>query len=88
EHLVKFMKINDHVQIEIGGHTDNVGSDSHNQTLSNNRAGEVKKYLYSRGIAKGRVLSKGYGEKSPIQSNDNEEGRAMNRRTVCRIVGL
>ncbi len=86
EHLVQFMKLNPNVKVEIGGHTDNVGSTSDNAVLSENRAGSVKEYLASRGIAKERVKAKGYGESTPIDDNETEEGRAMNRRTECRIV--
>ena len=88
EHLVQFMKLNPKVQVEIGGHTDNVGSTQDNKVLSDNRARSVKKYLEERGIASARVLAKGYGEVQPVADNTTEEGRALNRRTECRIVGI
>lgn len=88
EHLVKFMQLNSKVKVEIGGHTDNVGSTNDNQVLSRNRANSVKAYLEERGIAAGRVMAKGYGESVPRADNASEEGRALNRRTECRIVGL
>ncbi|MEM0999599.1 MAG: OmpA family protein [Bacteroidota bacterium] len=87
ENLVQFMKQNSAVRIEIGGHTDDVGSDAYNLKLSQNRAGEVRKYLISRGISSARIDAKGYGETQPVTSETSEEGRARNRRTVCRIVG-
>lgn len=87
EHLVQFMILNDKVRVEIGGHTDDVGSENDNQVLSENRAGEVRKYLISRGIAAERVDAKGYGESQP-RGDTSEEGRALNRRTVCKIVGI
>lgn len=86
EHLVGFMKLNPKVKVEIGGHTDDVGSNSDNQRLSEQRANAVRKYLLGRGVAENRVTAKGYGESKPIADNANEEGRALNRRTECRIV--
>ena len=88
EHLVQFLRLNPNVRIEIGGHTDNVGSERDNQLLSENRAAEVKRYMVGRGVPAGRVLAKGYGEGKPIADNETEEGRAQNRRTECRIIGF
>jgi outer membrane protein OmpA-like peptidoglycan-associated protein/Tol biopolymer transport system component len=88
EHMVYFLKLNKNLRVEIGGHTDNVGSDSDNLTLSQNRALEVRKYLIDRGIKADRIESKGYGETQPMTSNDTEEGRALNRRTVCKIIEI
>jgi outer membrane protein OmpA-like peptidoglycan-associated protein len=86
--LVQFLEANSSVKIEIGGHTDNQGSASHNQTLSDNRAKSVKAFLEAAGIESGRLTSKGYGASMPVSSNDIEEGRAKNRRTELKIVGL
>ena len=88
DHLVAFMKLNSSMKVEIGGHTDNVGSDKDNEILAANRAQEVKKYLISKGIVAERVSSKGYGEREPIADNNVAEGRALNRRTVCKIIGM
>lgn len=66
--------------VEIGGHTDNVGDDESNDALSQRRADSVVKYLEREGVAKGRLTAVGYGAKKPIASNDGEEGRAENRR--------
>jgi outer membrane protein OmpA-like peptidoglycan-associated protein/Tol biopolymer transport system component len=86
--LVQFLEANSSVKIEIGGHTDNQGSASHNQTLSDNRAKSVKAFLEAAGIESGRLTSKGYGATMPVSSNDLEEGRAKNRRTELKVVGL
>lgn len=86
--LVKLMQDNPALKIEIAGHTDNVGSDKDNIALSTNRAKAVVKYLTDKGININRLTSKGYGETQPIAPNDTEEGRAANRRTVFRIVGV
>ncbi len=66
--------------IEVQGHTDSKGSDAYNQTLSEQRAGNVSKYLFSKGIGNSRVATKGFGESLPKYSNDTEDGRAQNRR--------
>lgn len=76
------------LKVEIGGHTDNVGDDSSNQVLSDNRAKAVRDWLIENGIAADRLTHKGYGETEPIASNDTEEGRAQNRRTELKIIGL
>lgn len=88
EHLVQFLQQNRNLRVEIGGHTDNVGSDKDNQILSDNRANEVRKYLISRGIAADRIEARGYGESQPLSPIDSEAGRALNRRTVCKIIGV
>lgn len=72
--------------VEIGGHTDNVGDDASNLTLSQNRANIVREYLIKKGIAPNRIIAKGYGETEPIASNDTPEGRQKNRRTEVKIV--
>jgi outer membrane protein OmpA-like peptidoglycan-associated protein len=79
--------------IEIGSHTDNMGSDSYNLKLSQNRSESVVKYLTSKGIAPERLVAKGYGESQPVAPNenpdgtDNPEGRQLNRRTELKILG-
>lgn len=78
--MVKLMKNNPDLKIEIQGHTDNSGSADHNLDLSTRRAETVKKFLLAYGIEAPRTVSKGYGEEKPVAPNDTEEGRAMNRR--------
>lgn len=84
--LASFLKENKNVKVEIGGHTDNVGSRQDNITLSDNRAKEVVKYLVKAGIPASRMKSKGYGETMPVADNGTAEGRAKNRRTELRIL--
>jgi outer membrane protein OmpA-like peptidoglycan-associated protein len=84
--LIDFLSLNPTVHIEISGHTDNVGSDEFNQTLSENRAKAVYQYLINNGINAGRLIYKGYGETQPIASNDNEDDRSRNRRTEFKIM--
>jgi len=84
--LYSLLVSNSDLHIEIGGHTDNVGSDESNQQLSEKRAMSVVAYLVGKGIASARLTSIGYGEKVPIDSNDTESGRSKNRRTEFQIV--
>ncbi|HTB08034.1 MAG TPA: OmpA family protein [Bacteroidia bacterium] len=84
--LVAFLNNNPTVQIEVSGHTDNVGTPQSNIILSKNRAKSVYDYLVAHSIAPQRLTYKGYGQTRPIASNDNEEGRAKNRRTEMKII--
>ena len=72
--------------IDVYGHTDSVGSDAYNQTLSENRAAAVARYLEGRRIASVRIATRGFGESQPIADNATESGRAANRRVEMRIV--
>ena len=74
------------LKIEISGYTDNIGSESFNVLLSQRRADAVMNYLLGKGIAKNRIVAKGYGQSNPVSLNDNEEGRALNRRTEFKII--
>ncbi|MEG1556389.1 MAG: OmpA family protein [Bacteroidales bacterium] len=86
DNLVHYLKKNGEIKIEIGGHTDNQGTDEYNNKLSLERAKSVYDYLISRGISPKQISYKGYGKSKPIASNDTEEGRAINRRTEFMIV--
>src|SRR5688500_9256863 len=68
------------------GHTDSVGSDAYNETLSQKRANSVDNFLVSRGVAGARLDSEGYGETDPVASNETEEGRQLNRRVEVIVV--
>jgi outer membrane protein OmpA-like peptidoglycan-associated protein len=72
--------------IQVTGHTDSTGGQDLNQRLSEQRASSVAGYLRSQGIPAGRVQSQGLGPRSPIASNDTQEGRAANRRVELRLV--
>lgn len=84
--LVKFMKENPTTKIEIGAHTDNVGSVDSNQKLSLKRAESVVTFLKSKGVSETKVISFGYGESKPIATNDTDEGRAKNRRIEFKVL--
>jgi len=79
--------------VEIGSHTDSIGTELYNMDLSQNRSESVVNYLISKGIASDRLVAKGYGMSMPLAPNknsdgsDNPEGRQLNRRTEMKIVG-
>ena len=89
--LVKIMEDNPEMEIELGAHTDSMGTDEYNQELSERRAQSCVNYLITREIAPERLKSKGYGEMVPIALNtlkngkDNPAGRAKNRRTEFKV---
>jgi outer membrane protein OmpA-like peptidoglycan-associated protein len=83
-----FLVNNPTVGIEIGGHTDNTGTPELNQELSERRARSVVDYLVNRGIDIKRLKATGFGEMHPVDSNENEQGRARNRRTELKIVAI
>jgi outer membrane protein OmpA-like peptidoglycan-associated protein len=74
--------------IEITGHTDSTGSESHNQGLSERRAASVGGYLRSRGVLAQRIATQGLGERFPIANNTTSSERAQNRRVELRLVPL
>ena len=75
------------LDIEVGGYTDNVGSDEMNQTLSENRAGSVRDYLVQQGVLTNSVSARGFGNTSPVASNDSSSGRQQNRRVELLVSG-
>ena len=84
--LSDFLRDNPTVSIRITGHTDNVGSDKANLTLSEGRAKAVRSEIIKRGIAAERIEAEGKGETEPIADNATEEGRAQNRRVEFTII--
>lgn len=86
DRVVKLLNENPNIEIELSGHTDNVGSDEYNDNLSLNRASSVAKYIILKGVNSQRIISKGYGKQSPVASNDSEEGRQLNRRVEFTIL--
>ena len=86
DELVAYLNRKDDERIELGGHTDNVGTAKSNQILSEARANTVRTYLLSKGIDPNRVTAKGYGLTKPIASNKTVDGKAQNRRTEVTIL--
>jgi outer membrane protein OmpA-like peptidoglycan-associated protein len=75
------------LNIEVGGYTDNVGSDQMNQTLSENRAGSVRDYLVQEGVLTNSVSARGFGNTLPVASNGDSAGRQQNRRVELLVSG-
>ncbi len=86
--LMDLLKLNPTMKVEVGGHTDNVGSANYNLVLSENRAKAVAQFLIDNGVNASRISSKGYGLTVPIGDNATEDGRALNRRTEIRVIEL
>lgn len=85
DRVVKLLKENKSIEIEMSAHTDSKGSDEYNFTLSDHRAKSVMEYILSKGISASRIISKGYGETKPVVENDTDEHRQLNRRVEFTI---
>jgi len=86
--IIKMLKENPHMEIEIGGHTDNQGKEEKNRTLSQKRADSVLNYMVNHGISLMRLRSKGYSSSKPVMDNETEPGRQKNRRVEIIITRL
>jgi len=90
--LIIILQENPEIVIELGAHTDAIGSSDTNYKLSQARAQSCVDYMISKGVSKDRLYAKGYGENSPIAPNenedgsDNEAGRQKNRRTEFKVI--
>jgi len=92
DRVVKLLKENPTIEIEMSAHTDSHGTDEYNFRLSDNRAKSCMEYILSKGIDANRITSHGYGESVPVAPNanpdgsDNPEGRQLNRRVEFKIL--
>lgn len=86
EKLVKLLKLNPTVRLEISGHTDDVGKDAENLALSRKRAQAVGDYLVAAGVSAQRIKTEGYGKTRPFMPNTSDENRRRNRRIEVRIL--
>jgi outer membrane protein OmpA-like peptidoglycan-associated protein/tetratricopeptide (TPR) repeat protein len=84
--LIKFLKENPEIKIQINGHTDNQGSEEYNLILSEERAKAVYNYLVDKNITHSKLAFLGFGESRPIADNETEENRQLNRRTEFEIL--
>lgn len=84
--LQKFLLENPNVNIMISGHTDNIGNQGYNQTLSLQRAKSVQTFLVKAGLHQGRVMVEGKGDKEPLVPNTSPENQALNRRITIKIL--
>lgn len=84
----KVLKEFDKTVVEVAGHTDNTGSESYNQSLSERRAGSVSTYLQAQGVSSQRLITVGMGELRPVADNNAADGRQANRRVEITMVPL
>ena len=75
------------LKLEIEGHTDSIGSEEYNQTLSEKRAGTVRDYLVTSGVSINNVVARGFGKADPVADNTTAEGRKLNRRVEMVVSG-
>lgn len=83
--VVRVLKSDATLYADVEGHTDDVGDDASNMTLSQNRAQAVVDYIVSKGIDASRLTAQGFGETQPVADNGSAAGRAQNRRTVIQL---
>lgn len=88
DRVVRLLKDNPSMHIELSAHTDDQGSDKFNLKLSERRGEAAKKYLVRHGIASQRIVSKGYGKTKPLVANDSDENRAINRRVEFKVTEI
>ena len=86
DYVAKLLKSNSTVNVELSGHTDSQGDDASNLILSQDRAQAALNYLRTQGVSISNMQAKGYGENSPIETNETPEGRKANRRTELKIL--
>ena len=75
------------LRLEIEGHTDSVGSDTYNQTLSEKRAASVRDYLVNSNVSINNVIARGFGKTRPVADNSTASGRKLNRRVEMIVSG-
>jgi len=83
--VVATLNADNTLNLDIEGHTDNVGDDALNLELSNKRAAAVRNYLIKKGINPARMTSQGFGETKPVGDNNTASGRALNRRVELNL---
>ena len=86
DEMIKLLRANPQMKLQVVGHTDSQGQEAHNNDLSSRRAGSVTRALVQAGIGVERLSSRGAGSTQPVASNDTEDGRAKNRRV--ELVGM
>ena len=84
--VASLMLSNSYLKMEFSGHTDNVGDDTNNMLLSQQRADAIRYYLIQQGIDPSRIISVGKGENEPLESNQTETGRRKNRRVEIKVL--
>lgn len=87
ERIADVLKAHADWRFNVDGHTDSIGDDASNSTLSKQRADAVRTALLARGVAEGQLVARGFGESKPKETNDSVEGRARNRRVELVRIG-
>ena len=85
DRLVAFMNENKDKRVNLSGHTDSIGTERYNQSLSERRANSARDYLAKKGVDSSRISAQGFGETKPIADNKTKEGRAKNRRVEIKV---
>ena len=88
DEVYDFLRANDNVIIEIGGHTNTIPSNAYCDKLSNERARNVANYLYEKGIPENRLTYKGYGKREPITQDRSTVGKRKNQRVEVKILSI
>jgi len=88
DEIFTFLKQNEDIVVEIGGHTNNIPSNEYCDKLSTERAKNVAEYMIKRGVSKSRIGYKGYGKRKPIASNSTASGRKRNQRVEMKILSI
>ncbi|PTR26007.1 OmpA family protein [Pseudomonas sp. GV085] len=83
--LAQYLQENPERKVIVEGYTDSTGTASHNQSLSERRAGSVRAALVKMGVDPARIVTQGYGKEYPVADNSSTSGRAMNRRVEVTI---
>ena len=86
DHVVEHLLTNQHLKVELGGHTDYIDTETFNEKLSENRASAVASYLISKGVSQERITMVGFGELYPVSNNEHNYGRSLNRRVEITYV--
>ena len=86
DEVAEMLKANPSIEIQLEGHTDNIGNPKMNMELSKSRVEAVKKYLVEKGVAKKRIQTKAFGGTQPLRNEMTPEARAQNRRVEMRIL--
>jgi outer membrane protein OmpA-like peptidoglycan-associated protein len=86
DNVIKYIRNNPKLHVKLAGHTDIIGEEGYNRQLSVKRAQVVAAYMKSKGLSAGRISLEGFGADKPVQSNDTEDGRKMNRRVELEVV--
>jgi outer membrane protein OmpA-like peptidoglycan-associated protein len=88
DEVYTFLRSNDRIVVEIGGHTNGLPEHDYCDKLSSSRAESVANYLYDKGIHKGRIAYKGYGKRQPIATNSTVAGRKKNQRVELKVLEI